>query len=206
MIRFILLVILIGLIGCVTIQQDKPNLEIPSSPPVKVKTMEEQLSSLDPGDEKDEVVLIIGTDNDLFNGTINIEQYYISRAVMWANEIDPYIVGDFVVFVSHGYSHDNQWFCEYGPPYHYSVNYVVSDIRSKLGPLNTETPIVLIVCNEWQYKITHDANVYYGDYNIFLMPDSALEEDLINIRKESLMCGEVVIADFHNFIRSTNLQ
>lgn len=203
--RFILWVLLISLIGCVAAQQT-PQRPISPAPPIEVKTMEEQLADLDPDDGKDEIVLIIGTDDDLFGGLIDMQNFYSSRVIMWAAEIDPHIDGDFVIFLSHGHTHQGQWFCEYGPPYLYQVDHVVSDIRSKLGEDGTEVPIVLIICNPWQYQIDHDANVYYGDANIFLMPDSAMKEDTRNERRNSLMCGEIVIGHFHNFIRSTNLQ
>lgn len=198
-------VVLLLLVGCTLAPSERPNLNVPV-PATPVPSAEEQLSNLDPNDGKDEAVLILGTDDDLFEGRVNMRNYYATCLVMWAAEVDKHIDGDFVLFLSHGASIQDTWVCEYGPPYFYTVQGVVEDIRKDLGPRNSETPIILIVCNPWQFTISDDPNVFYGDANIFLWPDSALEEGQNDSRRNNLLCGEVVIGKFDNLLSTNNLQ
>ena len=168
----------------------------PNVPPLDPLTR--QLSSLDPDDGKPESVLVLGTDDDLFEGRIDPEMFYRACLLRWSFEIAPHIDGDFVVFLSHGGSIGGRWVCEYGPPYIYTVEYVVADIRRKLGPRNADTPIVLIVCNPWGYSVSDDAT-WYAEHNVFLIPDSAMDVGANDNRRNELPCGDVVVGWFDEF-------
>jgi len=164
--------------------------------------MKERLAALDPSDGVQEAVLLLGTDDDLFGGQVDMMRFYNNCMNLWADEIARHIDGDFVAFMSHGASIGGMWVCEYGPPYFYQLDAIVADIRKMLGPRNADVPIVLLVCNPWQHRITNDANVWYGEYNIFLLPDSAMPGFGHEDRRDSLLCGEVVIGKFSEFVRS----
>lgn len=197
MIRATLWITLFALAGCAVTHE-----------PIKVEplprpTLKMQLSSLDPSDGVDEAVLVLGTDDDLFNGQINMQQYYLGCMSMWMDEIRQHLEGDMVLFMSHGGSIGGMWVCEYGPPYLYSLDAVVADLRRKMGPHNATTPIILLVCNEWAYEITTDAHVWYGRYNIFLVPDAAVEAWGGSNRRNLLECGQVVIGDWSDFVQSS---
>lgn len=193
--RLALWITLASLVGCAVTSPPPPAPVALPTPP----TLAQRLSALDPDDGKRDVALVLGTDDDLFAGQIDTIQYYIGCLSLWANEIVPHIDGDAVIFLSHGHDANGVWVCEYGPPYFYTLDAVVTDLRSKMGPRNAATPIVLLVCNPWGHDLTHDRNVWYAKHNIFLMPDSAMESLGGSNRRDLLPCGDVVVGAWIDF-------
>ena len=165
-------------------------------------------SKLDPHNGVQDIIMVLGTDEPISDDMDDFDYVplYFSAMSKWALEFKDNIDGDFIVFMSHGHSFLGIWYCEYNFNQYLPVDNVISLIRKEAGQINSEVPIVLLVCNKWGHSVTSDENVYYSTYNIFMIPDSAVSPDVLKARNDPLNQRETVAGTFDKFIYSSDLR
>ena len=189
-----LILILIVLIGC-SIPMNK-NYVRPVPPALEPEIKE---TTLDPTNDIQEIMMIIGTDDPLFE--TDATKAYQDSVNLWALEISKTIKTDFVVFMSHGHSYEGMWICENGTDNYQPLDLVVFLIRKSLPDTAQKIPIILLVCNPWGYDILIDNNVWYAKQNIYLVPTQYLSDEVKQYREND----KVTVDSFDKFINSNNL-
>jgi len=142
------------------------------------------------------VSIVIGTNSPMDNHMTPYQAYamYRDSAIDWSVEINAHLQSDFILIISHGQYIEGQWMCLLRTEI-MTVENCVEYVRREL---NSDLPVVLIVCNRLNHEIDVK-NVYYADNLVWLIPDYAVTEEQLEQRDAEF---PEYIGDFTEFTKT----